>query len=879
MKIVSGARILLFLLALARVEVLFAQTIVSFPDPNLEAAFRTALSKPTGPLTSTDLRSLTSFSAASRNITNLSGLEWATNLTWLALQQNAISNLTPVSGLSELTTLNISENKMPQLTALSGLIKLEYLFIGGNQITDLSPLSPLTNLTYLSAGANWMTSLDDVGSFRKLQHFDGSQNRLTNIAGLQGLTNLTYVSVSNNRLTNIAALQNLTKLTYTSVDYNYLDITIGSPARMVIQTLLDRGATVSYIWQHKPPVILAGAPHILVAANTNSASFGFDLWDDFGASQLVVTASSSNPSLIPNAAIQLMGTNLNRTFMVTPNPNQTGLTVITLTVVDSADLSASVDITVEVQVPTDVVFADPILEANVRAALSQPVGQLSSLAVGNLLTLSAPGRGITNLSGLEWARSLTSLGLAENQISDATPLAELRWLSELDLSYNPVSEWSVLSGLTNLTEIRLTGNSITTADFIENFKQLRNLRLEFNRLTNLDVAANLPNLLAIFGTANLLTNLDGLLPLTNLIQAELQYNLLNVSTGSPARLAIQSLQNRGVSVSYLPQNQPPNFTLTSTNWIIAANGFGILDCYVWDDLTGTDQISLEVVHSSDANLLPVENLIITNNPILSSGSYLLKAIPAPNQTGATILTLIATDSAGLATTNQVRVEVLIPQTLAGETVNCTNLIWLTAGHPAWSSQTNTAHSGLAAFQSGAGGSWLETTISGPGVLSFWWKGVAGPGAPSESPVGVFIAACRESNQRGEVTVERGTDWEKITAVLPGGTWDLHWATYHPDIATNRIWLDDVNFTPGPTSAWIESQPFSSSIYFGFMTHGELGTSYLIESSSDLLTWSVIDSVTFNTFQSWFTDYSINYRKNKEARFYRLRQETSVSPRF
>ncbi len=879
MKIVSGAQILLFVLAFARVEVLFAQTVVSFPDPNLEAAFRVALSKPTGPLTSTDLQSLTSFSAASRNITNLSGLEWATNLTWLALQQNAITNLTPVSGLSKLTSLNISENKMTQLAALPTLTKLGYLYMGGNQIADLSPLAALTNLTYLSAGPNWMTNLDDLANLKKLQHLSVGNNQLTNIAGVQGLTNLTYVSLSFNRLTNIAALQGLTNLTYVNVNFNYLDLTIGSPARTVIQVLLGRGATVSYTSQHKPPVIVASAPHILVAANTNSAAFGFDLWDDFGASQLVVTATSSNPSLIPAAAIQINGTNLNRSFTVTPTPNQTGLTVITLTVVDGADLSASVEIAVEVQLPTDVIFTDPLLEANVRAALNQPGGPLSSLTVGNLLTLSANGRAITNLSGLEWARSLTSLVLAENQISDVTPLAELKWLSELNLSYNPVSEWSAVGGLTNLTSLTLHASGITNIAFLQNLPKLRLLWVGGNRLRDLDALAGLPTLSAVFADANLLTNISGLLPLTNLIQANLDYNLLNLSTGSPALTTIQTLQSRGGWVTYLPQNQPPYFSLASTNLIIAANGSSTLDCYVWDDLTATEQISLGAVRSSDTSLLPAANLTLTANPNSGSGNYLLKATPALNQTGVAILTLTATDTAGLVTTNQIRVEVVIPQTLAGEPINCTNLTWLTAGHPGWSSQTNAAHDDLTAFQSGAGSSWLGTLVTGPGVLTFWWKGAAGADAPSESPVGGFTATCRESGQRGEVSVERGNDWEKITAVLPGGTWDLYWATYYPDIATNRLWLDDVSFAPGPTSAWIELQPSSSFSYFGFMTHGELGTSYLIESSPDLINWSVIDSVTFNSFQSWFTDYSIIYRKNKEGRFYRLRQETSTLPPF
>jgi hypothetical protein len=54
-----------------------AQTNVTFPDPNLEAAVRSALGKPTGALTPADLGTLTTLYADWRQITNLTGLEYS----------------------------------------------------------------------------------------------------------------------------------------------------------------------------------------------------------------------------------------------------------------------------------------------------------------------------------------------------------------------------------------------------------------------------------------------------------------------------------------------------------------------------------------------------------------------------------------------------------------------------------------------------------------------------------------------------------------------------------------------------------------------------------------------------------------------------------
>ena len=62
---------------------------VSIPDPNLEAAIREAIGKPTGPITEEDLAGLTELDAGFRGIiSNLTGIEHCTNLQTLWLWGN-----------------------------------------------------------------------------------------------------------------------------------------------------------------------------------------------------------------------------------------------------------------------------------------------------------------------------------------------------------------------------------------------------------------------------------------------------------------------------------------------------------------------------------------------------------------------------------------------------------------------------------------------------------------------------------------------------------------------------------------------------------------------------------------------------------------------
>jgi Leucine-rich repeat (LRR) protein len=122
-------------------------TVVTFPDANLETVIREALNKPSGDITSDDMKTLTSLSAFQRGIKNLTGIEHATNLTTLWIQNNPLSDISELSSLTKLTDLTISYNGTSDISVLGSLTNLTKLHSQSNQISDISPLGSLTNLT------------------------------------------------------------------------------------------------------------------------------------------------------------------------------------------------------------------------------------------------------------------------------------------------------------------------------------------------------------------------------------------------------------------------------------------------------------------------------------------------------------------------------------------------------------------------------------------------------------------------------------------------------------------------------------------------------------------------------------------------------------
>jgi len=170
-------------------QLAMAEDPVYFPDANLTAAVERALgiSDPTP----TDMLSLTNLNANDRGIVDLTGIEHATNLTYLWLYYNQISDISALSGLTNLTILYLFSNQISNISALSRLTNLTDLGLSNNQISDISALSGLTNLTSL-----------------RLDY-----NQISDISALSGLTNLTYLYLFSNQISNISALSGLTNLT------------------------------------------------------------------------------------------------------------------------------------------------------------------------------------------------------------------------------------------------------------------------------------------------------------------------------------------------------------------------------------------------------------------------------------------------------------------------------------------------------------------------------------------------------------------------------------------------------------------------------------------------------------------------------------------
>jgi hypothetical protein len=142
--------------------------VVSIPEDALREAIEIALGGCVP--TEHNMLALTDLTVFGQGITDLTGLEYAQNLTNLFLWLNDISDLSPLAGLTNLTDLMLAENQISDISPLAGLSNLTTLWLYSNQINNISPLSGPANLDSIRLENNQITDVSPLTGLTNPSH-------------------------------------------------------------------------------------------------------------------------------------------------------------------------------------------------------------------------------------------------------------------------------------------------------------------------------------------------------------------------------------------------------------------------------------------------------------------------------------------------------------------------------------------------------------------------------------------------------------------------------------------------------------------------------------------------------------------------------------
>jgi hypothetical protein len=148
---------------------------------------------------------------------------------------------------------------------------------------------------------------------------------------------------------------------------------------------------------------------------------------------------------------------------------------------------------------------------------------------------------------------------------------------------------------------------------------------------------------------------------------------------------------------------------------------------------------------------------------------------------------------GVVTSNPARMSVMNTLGLS-DALNATNLTWTSTSVP-WFGQALDSHDGVGAARSQLVGedqdSSLQTTVIGPGIVTFWWK------VSSEEGYDELVF---DIGQNTMATLSGEVGWTFISIKVPEGEQDLSWTYYK-----------DESFSMGRDAGWVDEVTYRSTL--------------------------------------------------------------------
>ena len=163
-------------------------------------------------------------------ITDLTGLEHATQLRTLYLRGNDVLDITPLAELTQLIEIDLWGNRIIDISPLAKLAELRVLNLGGplrgNEITDITPLAQLTQLRRLGLGGNQISDITPLANLTLLTELDLGFNQISDITPIEPLTQMSVLTMEANQISDITPIAQLTQITLLGITTNQIrDIT------------------------------------------------------------------------------------------------------------------------------------------------------------------------------------------------------------------------------------------------------------------------------------------------------------------------------------------------------------------------------------------------------------------------------------------------------------------------------------------------------------------------------------------------------------------------------------------------------------------------------------------------------------------------------
>ena len=589
-------------------------SVVDFSDPNLETGVREALGITTGLLSEADLLNLTSLTLNNASLTNLSGLELATNLLFLNLDNNDLSDVSALTELHKLISLSLNNNLLSDLSDLSGLMSLTTLSVNHNLLENIESALNIDQLQTLNVEYNYLdVQGNDKVIIDALRSDDFNLAVNVDVTGQEILDEIPDAELKATILARVGKaegelliLDDLEELQFLDVSDSEIGDLTGLEFAVNLQILRLNNANINDL----SPLEDLSELVILELANNDLTSL--ESLSNLSSLKSLNVSGNRLESLAAIKDLSLTSLDVNNNYLNI----ETGQDKKIIDSLIAAEASVSYTSQSVLLTFKDEAFADLL-----REALGFEGG--ADIVVSDLLALTeidGSGLGIYDISGIEHATELVSLNLSDNDISDISHLRNLVKLEVLNLSENNIVNIAKLTYLIELRELYLSSNHVQLLGPLKTLVNLRILYLDENEINEIDALLRMKSVRELYLQGNYISDIT---PLSYLMERHnggldvinIDDNYLMVYDESPNADALKDL-DEVYSVAGLDKedySDQPNITL-----IYKSKHKGV---YIHDGLSDKVKLTSYIIMNFDFEGILNESYEIKHGKDLAGDLY------------------------------------------------------------------------------------------------------------------------------------------------------------------------------------------------------------------------------------------------------------------
>lgn len=453
------------------------------------------------------IKSLETLSAEGIELTSVSGIVDLENLKYLNLNNNKIRNIgnfevksSDEVKLLKATQIQLANNEIEDISVLGSLPNIDYLNLEGNKIKDISAIEKFTfqpsrlNLKNQKIEMSIYEKSNNENHYIILYDIMQSAKDPESVAYYENATFTTEgVTLNEDNTYTVAPFYNVI-ITPDKTDDDTLTITLNggvadgtkiifkiSTASSAIETLmfedpnLDK-AIYEYLSTHlSNGVYVARAPYII---NITRSEIRNTKELDLSSASIQKLKGLSNFSEL---------TNLN----ISGNEITDDSEIAYLTKLQTLN------------------FANNKLDNHYTSIERLEILTNLDLSGNNIKDLNSLNNYLTNLTANRKTSKLTSLAVANNQISDIQILGGFTTLQTLNISNNEIKDISYISNNTSMNNLNISGNNVEDISVLSGLRSLKTLTMSNNIIQNITPIANL-SLTTLDFSGNLVENITAL---------------------------------------------------------------------------------------------------------------------------------------------------------------------------------------------------------------------------------------------------------------------------------------------------------------------------------------------------------------------------------